>query len=805
MKSSRTSSATHPRQETPDAFPSMRAGLATTTCPLFARHRIYVATICALFAGASYAQAPTSPTPAEKPKADESEKLETVTVTAQRREQELQSVPLPVSTFTATELASKGVDNALKLATFVPNMFASNNTGLGSANQYFLRGLGNTESIATFDPPVGTYINDIYISRQNANNFSFFDVERIEVLRGPQGTLFGRNTTGGAINVILKKPAAKLGGYIEVGGGNFDQRSSRGSVDVPMGEAFRTKFSYYFAKDDGYVDNPTTGERLNANDNFGVRGALAWRFSDAVSWDLAIDTAKDEGTSIQNTLVDGKRISRTGLRTDSRSFFSSSGAPLLTGEKNSYGLGNEVTTTSVSSNVNLSLGGASIDFITGWRDLKQKFAIDFFNSTFRNGGFTIANDGRHKQFSQEIKATGEITGVPLTYVAGLFYLNERNTTDFGDLFLSSAAGIPGPAFSLVLADRVLKNTTKSTAVYAQGDYKFLPDFTATLGIRYTDETKDISFSENRTGIAAASQLNDTNISASGIPLSQNTKLATPRAALAWQINKDMMLFASATRGFKSGGWNARGTAARELLPFSPEKVWSYEAGWRLSFANNAVRFNGTFFYSDTQDLQTPSAFIRPNGSLAFITRNFAGLRNQGLEMELTAVPTRGLTVFLNVGLQDAKYVDIGTPIIEQQARCQTALSTSNAALRAANCLQGIVTADGTIADPVRAPKTNIAPGFRYVFPIGISDLKVTSSLNWAYTSRTSVGTANNAFAEAHTVLNGSLGLLGGGDTWRLMLDCTNCTNRTWNTAFLAGFTYLNDPRRYTLKLNYTFK
>jgi iron complex outermembrane recepter protein len=771
---------------------------------VFKRKLLFVALAAALTSGSAWAQTTTPPASAAKAE-DSPDKLETVTVTAQRREQELQKVPLPVSTFTATELATRGIDNALKMATFIPNMFASNNTGLGTANQYFLRGLGNTESIATFDPPVGTYINDVYVSRQNANNFSFFDVERIEVLRGPQGTLFGRNTTGGAINVILKKPATKLGGYFEIGGGNFSQVTSRGSVDVPLSENFRTKFSYYYSKDDGYVDNPVTGERLNDSDNSGVRAAFLWRVSDLVTWDLAIDDSKDKGTSIYNALIDGKRVSRTGFRTNSGGFFSRAGAPLLTGEKNGFPLGNEVKNTSVTSNVNLSLGGASIDFITGWRDLTQKYGIDFFNNPFANGGFTIVNDGKHKQFTQEIKATGDLTTIPLTYVAGLFYMNERNTTDFGDLFVSSAAGIPGPPFSLVLADRVLRNTTKSTAVYAQGDYKFLPEWTATLGLRYTTETKEISFSDNRATAAAAVQLNDANLTAAGVPLEQTTKLATPRVAIAYQLNKDAMLFASATRGFKSGGWNARGTAARELLAFSPEKVWSYEAGWRTSFAGDTLRFNGTFFFSDITDLQTPSAFVRPNGTLAFITRNFAGLRNQGLELEFSAAPTRGLTAYVNVGLQDAKYQNIGQPILTQQANCLTALSTNNAALRAANCLQGIVTANGSIADPVRTPKTNVSPGMRYVFPIGISDLRMSTSLNWAYSSRTSVGTANNAFAEAHTVLNASIGLLGNNDTWRLMLDCSNCTNKTWFTASLAGLSYLNDPRRYSLKLNYTFK
>ena len=132
--------------------------------------------------------------------------LDTIVVTAQRRQESVQDVPIAISAFTARELETRGVTEALDVAQFVPNLVGLNNTGLGSANSYYLRGLGNSETIATFDPPVGTYVDDIYLSRQNANNLSFFDVERVEVLRGPQGTLFGRNTTGGAINVILAEP-----------------------------------------------------------------------------------------------------------------------------------------------------------------------------------------------------------------------------------------------------------------------------------------------------------------------------------------------------------------------------------------------------------------------------------------------------------------------------------------------------------------------------------------------------------------------------------------------------------------------
>ena len=149
--------------------------------------------------------------------------LEEITVTSQRHEQVLQKVPIAVAAFTAADLDVREIHETLDIAKYVPNLVGHHNTGVGTANTYFLRGLGNTESISTFDPPVGTYIDDFYISRQNANNFGFFDIQRIEVLRGPQGTLFGRNTTGGAINVILKKPSENFGGYVEAQYGRYNQ------------------------------------------------------------------------------------------------------------------------------------------------------------------------------------------------------------------------------------------------------------------------------------------------------------------------------------------------------------------------------------------------------------------------------------------------------------------------------------------------------------------------------------------------------------------------------------------------------
>ncbi|WP_439532819.1 TonB-dependent receptor, partial [Polymorphobacter sp.] len=227
---------------------------------------------CALVGSAAYAQ--------DAMAQDDGSTLDTIVVTAQRRSESVQNVPIAISAFSAETLSDRGIATPLQMVNYVPNLFGANNTGLGSANAYYIRGLGNTESIASFDPPVGTYVDDIYMSRQNGNNFAFFDIDRIEVLRGPQGTLFGRNTTGGAVNVILKRPGDVIGGYVEGAYGAYNKKMVRGSIDLPLNQAISVKLSGYYQDDDGYVNNTTTGERNNDSDMAGARGAIQMKITE---------------------------------------------------------------------------------------------------------------------------------------------------------------------------------------------------------------------------------------------------------------------------------------------------------------------------------------------------------------------------------------------------------------------------------------------------------------------------------------------------------------------------------------------
>jgi len=795
--------------------------------------------------------------------------IEDIIVTAQRRAESVQDVPIAISAFSSDQLQAQGISNTLELGRFVPNLVAQNNTGIGSANSYYLRGLGSTETIATFDPPVGTYVDDIYLSRQNANNLSLFDVERVEVLRGPQGTLFGRNTTGGAINVIMREPGRDFGGYLELGYGRFDSKLVRASIDVPVADSFALKFSGYWQDDKGYARNVTTGERLNDNDGWGARMALRGELSPSVRWNASYMHILSEGENLLNfecnpanpSDCDGRFIT-TGL--SERGGPPSPYAPLvIRGRKANYGLGQKAETDIVTSNFQIDVADrTTLTFISGFVNLVQQFALDFFDGRggpslatplppvrgFPRGGFTIINDGQHEQFTQEIKLNGVLGNGFVDYVAGVYYIDEQNRTDFADVFTIFSPAVRG-GIPLLLGDRTLRNRTKAIAGYAQADFNVTDQITLTAGVRYTDETKTFNISDNRPacndGTLEANCLDNRNmvaISGVRIPTEQTTKIWTPRFAVNYQPNRDILLFASATRGFKSGGWNARGTAPNALLPFGPEKVWSYEAGVKSDLFNRRVRANLTAFYLDVSDLQTISGLANPaTGAITFLTRNFADYRNKGIEAEFTVIPVQGLNLYANVGFQDDEYrlrdlppVDIygiqSIPV--QAAACRAALAAGRIPTgpNTAACANGIVTPTGEIATPVRTPRWSLALGGSYNIPIGSSGMALVPSVNASYRSKQEVATSNltfytgsitgtngtfaanpyegdlitGSFTPGHWLVNAGLALTGPEERWRLSLECTNCFDETYFQSSLANYSYINQPMMWTVRARYNF-
>lgn len=761
--------------------------------------------------------------------------LEEIMVTAQRRAESVQDIPIAVSAFAADDLAVRNIDNAIDLVDYVPNLFGGNNTGLGSANAYYLRGLGNTESIATFDPPVGTYIDDIYLSRQNANNFSFFDLDRIEVLRGPQGTLFGRNTTGGAINVLLKEPGDEFGGYAEASYGRFDRVTFRASVDTPISETLSAKFSGYYVDDAGYAYNFALDERVNDETSFGFRGAVKWTPNDMVKWNMSATYVDSDVANLANTPIDGNNVEASSVNTSTLARFAASGAStdlnrivgVFTSNEGSVGNsledllagqggGNQVKSLLLASRVEVDFDEVNIEFITGWLDLQQDFVLNFFDG-FLTGTpgpgpstFSIANDGRHKQFSQEIKATGELFDGMANYVAGVYFLNERNSTRLSQLFFA-------PQY-----DRLLGNDTTAGAAYLQVDWALSEQLTLTTGIRYTSETKDLEIEDLASGPSNCSTTVDneggtttlprlcstSDLTAAGIPSSLNTSIFTPRFGLQYTPTDDVLLFASATRGFKSGAWNARDPLPQNLINIDPEIVWSYEVGAKTQFFDDRLRLNLTAFYSDAADLQTPSAFENVAGQTIFITGNFADLRVMGIEAEATAVVNEYVTTFLTLGFQDADYKNLDASVTGLQTQCAASLAAAGVTELfggGTGCEQGIVGPDGEISRPVRAPRLTMSLGANGKYPIS-DTFQLTASGFGIYTSSYATATSGNPEGnqDGFWRFNANVGVEHVDGDYGVYLECTNCFGEDFIISALAGVQYFNQPGTWNVRARYNF-
>ncbi|MGE0580614.1 MAG: TonB-dependent receptor [Steroidobacteraceae bacterium] len=760
----------------------------------------------------------------------EGESLDEVVVTSQRRAESLQRVPLAVSAFTADDLQSRQVTSAVDVANLVPNLLGQNNIGAGTANTYFMRGLGSVAQVALLDPAVSTYVDEVIIPRQNANNYAMFDVERLEVLRGPQGTTFGRNSTGGAISIVTRKPGYDRGGYLTVGAGEYDRRLVRASVDLPASDRILTKFSGFYVEDDGWLDNQANGETLNGGLNWGLRAATRFLPNDAVTWDLTAEYMVSEGVNLRSNLGD---------RDTTNTAYSTTGATsdLVADMLARRGLRNEAASLGLISNLEWRVGGeTTFNSITGYRSLAQEFLVDFSlaRANATPAPFALGIDGDFRMFSQEFKLTGPI-GARLRYVAGVYGFYEDNNTQAGQATAASATAPPVMSCSNGLFGdgnvlcpngrpgyaswRDIDNETKSFAVYAQFDWQLTDRVTAIAGARYTDETKEVDLKPTAYG-----SLTNANLVAAGIPTRLDTSLVTPKVGVNFQATDDVMLYASATRGFKAGGWNSQ-TAYRpqEFQPMEPEKTWSWETGFKSELFDRRLRVNATAFFAKTTGLQLSYTTPGPVAGTVLSTQDNAGdIEVRGVELEFSARITRDLFAYGSAGLQDGKYTSVNPAA---RSFCTNGGSVVNGAC--ANPAPPATTTTYTNAiDPgdelSRFPERTFALGLDWGMPLAAtggtlrttveatwnSGFWTTASNSWPGLRLDPAGplvTPNSldTFADSYALLNISLAYESGDDQWRAALECRNCTDKAYLASVFNGEFY-GEPRRVGATLSYRF-
>ncbi|MCF6214857.1 MAG: TonB-dependent receptor [Emcibacter sp.] len=562
--------------------------------------------------------------------------LEEIVVTAQRRAENLSRVPIAVSAFSGDDLKKASITELSDIAGLAPGLYLSSYTTLSP--QIFIRGIGSNDDGITAEGAVGVYMDDVYVGRASSAMFDLYDLERIEVLRGPQGTLYGRNTNGGAINIITKKPSDILEGGITLEYGNFDQFSAKGYVSGPLVEGKAAgKISGSYKKRDGWTLNTVDGSRVNDENSTSLRGQLALTPSESVNIVLSMDYSSDDTTSSYKEVIFGSFFGFAAPETPDR-FSSAYNNTDAFVKRDIFG---------ASIKVNWDHENFSLTSISGYRNTDIHYTEDFDSTELQIADLETTQEA--EQFSQEIRLSSASDG-ELSWVAGLFYLRDKGrATDLIDL----------GEFIIGFPDEVTESETQtdSYAAYGELSYQVTDKFKATVGLRYTYEEK--SFQVERFNPAASVALLG---GFQTILLPQITSTAdfsdiSPRLVLNYQLNDDMLLYASVTKGFKGGGFNNFPfDTATAQIPFEAEKITSYEAGFKSKFADSRVRLNTSVFYYDYTDLQVRTNV--PSGALALPQiRNAAAAKVYGGEVEMNALLTEELSIDLSYAFLHATYTN----------------------------------------------------------------------------------------------------------------------------------------------------
>ncbi|MBV6415997.1 MAG: Pesticin receptor [Steroidobacteraceae bacterium] len=623
--------------------------------------------------------------------------LEEVVVTAQKREEKLQEVPLSITAVGAAELETRGIRNVLDLNSVAPNVIARGSAGAVGISVIGIRGSNASQPAIWMDPPIGVYLDGVYLGKSQGSVLDVVDVERVEVLRGPQGTLFGRNTEGGAINYVSRQPSGEFRGTTEISGGEYNHWVGKLTMDLPKWGILSTTLAARREKMDGWADNLTGPQDMGARDQEAYRAALKLDFTDDFRLTYSFDYSKSDNTPVPTSLY-----SLSGWAGTFPSVF---GAALGTQIQTAMA---PYVTTSRPDKVSTPAGSVLWEqvhnrahtVVMDWQamdteNLKYIFSdrtMEYWDQQSIDGtpltsimvtlptgqpppnntvtfpyGMT-ALYSRHTEYEQqshELQWLGDHG--KLHYVVGLYYFKDDGEANGAQAFsLFSAA----PAWGNYAAN------TKAKAVYGQFDWEFVDRWTLTAGIRYTEETRDGFTHRWLTNGYKGPFLMDDRAACAALrqsclprtPYSADFSGTTPMAALAYRFSDNLNFFARVARGFKSGGFSSELIDPRVTTPYRPEFSTAYELGAKSTLWDGRAILNATIFYTDLTDQQGTQ--LVPGTTQSFLV-NAGEATYKGFELETRVRIADGWTFGLNYGYLDAKfdkYMDNsfapGRPIID---------------------------------------------------------------------------------------------------------------------------------------------
>jgi iron complex outermembrane recepter protein len=646
--------------------------------------------------------------------------LEEIVVTAERRKANLQHTPISITALSAETLRQRGGADLRGVAEATPNLqltTSGNGSGGGNFAQLFIRGVGQPDFIITKDPAVGIYVDGVYLARAPGALLQLLDIERVEVLRGPQGTLFGKNTAGGAISLVTKQPSGNFGGVAQLQLGNYAHRDLSGSFETPLVEnKLFLRVSGMARHQDGYYKRLRAGaiDPATANGN-GIdiqagRITLRWAATDDIDITLAAD-----GTLERQTATDYQAVGIMTMPPNIDLYNRVVLQPMGQMYDASYIPTKPWTTYSTSQSYNNSdvwgtsltfnwdVGPFAIKLINAYRKLRVATKTDADGTPFD----IVASDGilvNQHQISNELQFSGNSFAKHLAWVAGLWYFQEHATDrqssrQLVGLFPALEAagprsiappGMPadacppdgsGPEACLGgagnmanlrfdqtrLGSRTLDG--RSYAAFGQLTLKIIEAVRVTAGARLGREEKDFNYFETR-------PLQNNRVSFDNVKANPGWTVFTPKLGLEVRISDELMAYASFARGFKAGGVNGRPTRPDLFTSFDPEWLTTYEVGAKSDWFEHRLRFNVALFWSRYTDIQITRNTVDMDGAFIRVEGN-AGTGNiRGFEAELSAAPVRGMNLALGAGYTHFEF----SSLLPQMAPPGTPLLTLNTQL-----------------------------------------------------------------------------------------------------------------------------
>ena len=711
------------------------------------------------------------------------ELMEIPVVTARKRAEKLQDIPVSISVYSAHELAALQVTNISQISNSTPNLVFDDTapiSGSNSAASIFIRGVGQTDFTLVTDPGVGLYLDEVYIARSVGAVLELLDVERVEVLRGPQGTLFGKNTIGGAINITSKRPSNEMSGEVALKTGTDNRADVKTSFNLPLAEAWRLRMSYADLNQDGYVKNLGGGPNLNDTD--AQLGRMVVSYNPAGKFSARLTTQvtrrREQGRAQKlvrfNPAAPGPTFGPfSALGTFDEQFLSGGEFSTHQGEQDFVKSDLDVYGTSMV--LEYQFTSFNIKSITALRELESEFGRDSDNSTFNIIQTQDVMD--HEQLSQELQVSNRAGLKKWQWLLGIYYFQEKG---------NNLNVVSLPVFDVVSGGGI---ENESMALFGQASIELNDKMTMTVGGRYTDETKRflpdqiVRFNGNTVPVYGGAGFVDGQRILPKEEFSRDFDNFSGLMSLDYRWNQRLLTYLSYSEGYKSGGFNQRVFPPRtEPGSFKPEDVAVYEFGWKTSNDSNTLRLNGAVFYTDYSNVQVKVIDVVAPG-----TGNAAEGRVYGGELELTALLNSDLSLVMSAGYLDTKYNSFADDF---------------------DPAQGIDKGSRF----VNAPQWSLFSGVSYVMRVANYG-DVTWRGDWRYRSKVYNDAANSEFIAQDNVhlFNAGVTFKKYGGKWQLAMQVRNITDESYvvtgNDEF-SGFGYTElvyaRPREWSLTVKRLF-